>query len=80
MENKADVLVSRIAVNDKDLKNTPNWKAVYEITKGNENGNFLIKTDPATNEGLIYVTKVRGQRIGLNYVSEGRGWSNIALT
>ncbi|XP_053470312.1 desmocollin 2-like protein [Ictalurus furcatus] len=57
MENKADVLVLRIPVNDKDLKNTPNWKAVYEITKGNESGNFLIKTDPATNEGLLYVTK-----------------------
>ncbi|XP_060773616.1 desmocollin 2-like protein isoform X2 [Neoarius graeffei] len=57
LENTADVLVSRIDVNDKDLKNTPNWKAVYEITKGNESGNFSIKTDPVTNDGLIYVTK-----------------------
>ncbi|KAK3516572.1 hypothetical protein QTP70_021978 [Hemibagrus guttatus] len=56
-ENKADVLVARIGVNDKDLKNTPNWKAVYEITKGNESGNFMIKTDPVTNEGLLYVIK-----------------------
>ncbi|MCJ8743639.1 hypothetical protein PDJAM_G00096570 [Pangasius djambal] len=56
-ENVADVLVLRIPVNDKDLKNTPNWKAVYEITKGNESGNFLIKTDPVTNEALLYVTK-----------------------
>ncbi|XP_062858256.1 desmocollin 2-like protein [Trichomycterus rosablanca] len=57
MENKADVLVLRVPVQDKDLKNTPNWKAVYEITKGNETGNFLIKTDPVTNEGLLYVMK-----------------------
>ncbi|KAG7316655.1 hypothetical protein KOW79_020196 [Hemibagrus wyckioides] len=56
-ENKVDVLVARIGVDDKDLKGTPNWKAVYEITKGNESGNFMIKTDPVTNEGLIYVTK-----------------------
>ncbi|KAL7888148.1 hypothetical protein AOLI_G00031220 [Acnodon oligacanthus] len=56
-ENQADVLVLRISVDDKDLKGTPNWKAVYEITKGNESGNFWIKTDPATNEGLLYVAK-----------------------
>ncbi|XP_060722595.1 desmocollin 2-like protein [Tachysurus vachellii] len=56
-ENKADVLVAKIPVNDKDLINTPNWKAVYEITKGNENGNFMIKTDPVTNEGQLYVKK-----------------------
>lgn len=58
-ENKADVLVLRIPVDDKDLKDTPNWRAVYDITKGNESGKFLIKTDPATNEGLLYVTKVK---------------------
>lgn len=61
MENKADVLVLRIPVQDKDKNNTPNWRAVYEITKGNESGNFIIKTDPVTNEGLVYVTKVRKQ-------------------
>ncbi|XP_007257069.3 desmocollin 2 like [Astyanax mexicanus] len=56
-ENQANVLVLRIPVEDKDLQGTPNWKAVYEITKGNETGNFWIKTDPTTNEGLLYVTK-----------------------
>ncbi|KAI4892503.1 hypothetical protein NFI96_018299 [Prochilodus magdalenae] len=56
-ENQADILVLRIPVDDKDQKGTPNWKAVYEITKGNESGNFWIKTDPATNEGLLYVAK-----------------------
>ncbi|XP_072538794.1 desmocollin 2-like protein [Salminus brasiliensis] len=56
-ENQANVLVLRIPVDDKDLKGTQNWQAVYEITKGNETGNFWIKTDPATNDGLLYVTK-----------------------
>lgn len=60
-ENLANVLVTRIPVEDKDLVNTPNWKAVYEITKGNENGNFRMETDPKTNEGLLYVVK------GLDY-------------
>ncbi|XP_035267848.1 desmocollin-1-like isoform X3 [Anguilla anguilla] len=56
-ENKADVLLLRIPVDDKDLEKTPNWKAVYVIKKGNENGNFRIETDPITNEGLLYVVK-----------------------
>lgn len=73
-ENQADVLVLRMPVNDKDLKNTPNWKAVYDITKGNESGNFLMKTDPATNDGLLYVTKViktEGRlKLGVKYCCE----------
>lgn len=43
---------------DKDLKNTPNWNSKFVITKGNENGNFRIDRDPKTNDGLLYVTKV----------------------
>ena len=58
-ENKADVLVLRIPVEDKDLKGTANWKVIFKITKGNENGYFRVDTDPETNEGLLYVTKVR---------------------
>ncbi|KAK1795897.1 hypothetical protein P4O66_009010, partial [Electrophorus voltai] len=57
LENQASVLVLRIPVDDKDLKGTPNWNAVYEITKGNESGNFWMMTDPFTNEGLLYVAK-----------------------
>nr|XP_015209376.1 PREDICTED: desmocollin-2-like isoform X1 [Lepisosteus oculatus] len=56
-ENKNDVLLLRIPVDDKDLKKTPNWNAKYIITKGNENSNFRIETDPETNEGLLYVSK-----------------------
>ncbi|KAG9348064.1 hypothetical protein JZ751_004089 [Albula glossodonta] len=65
-ENKADVLVLRIPVDDKDLKKTPNWNAVYKITKGNEKGNFRIETDPKTNEGLLYVSKALNHEEGGN--------------
>ncbi|KAG7214812.1 hypothetical protein INR49_010704 [Caranx melampygus] len=56
-ENEKDKLILRIPVEDKDLKNTPNWISKFVITSGNENGNFRIETDPKTNEGLLYVSK-----------------------
>ncbi|XP_077580450.1 desmocollin 2-like protein [Stigmatopora nigra] len=56
-ENEINKLVLRIPVEDKDLKDTPNWRATYFITKGNENANFRMQTDPKTNEGLLYVSK-----------------------
>ncbi|XP_061550628.1 desmocollin 2-like protein [Phycodurus eques] len=56
-ENEIGKLVLRMPVEDKDLKDTPNWKAKFVITKGNENGNFRMETDPKTNEGLLYVSK-----------------------
>ncbi|XP_007487270.2 desmocollin-2 isoform X2 [Monodelphis domestica] len=52
---KKDVL--RIAVEDKDLPNTPNWRANYTISKGNGNKNFQIVTDPKTNEGVLSIIK-----------------------
>lgn len=58
-ENKVDVEILRVSVEDKDLFNTSNWRANYTILKGNENGNFKIVTDPKTNEGVLYVVKVR---------------------
>lgn len=57
-ENQENVLVTRIPVEDKDLVNTSNWKALFEVTKGNESGQFRMETDPKTNEGLLYVIKV----------------------
>ncbi|CAL8307291.1 unnamed protein product [Lota lota] len=56
-ENKADVLILRIPVEDRDEVNTKNWKAKYVIIQGNENNHFRIDTDPKTNEGLLYVVK-----------------------
>lgn len=56
-ENKVDVEILRVSVEDKDLINTANWRANYTILKGNENGNFKIVTDPRTNEGVLCVIK-----------------------
>ena len=49
-------------MDDKDEERTKNWNAMFQITEGNENGNFRIDTDPETNEGLLYVVKVRYNR------------------
>uniref|UniRef100_A0A8D2CV40 Desmocollin 2 n=1 Tax=Sciurus vulgaris TaxID=55149 RepID=A0A8D2CV40_SCIVU len=56
-ENTIDVEILRVTIEDKDLINTPNWRANYTILKGNENGNFKIVTDPRTNEGVLCVVK-----------------------
>ncbi|XP_038622665.1 desmocollin-2-like isoform X2 [Tachyglossus aculeatus] len=56
-ENTVNVEILRMAVEDKDLINTANWRANYTIVKGNENGNFRIVTDPKTNEGVLGVVK-----------------------
>ncbi|KAM9789498.1 desmocollin 2-like protein, partial [Neosynchiropus ocellatus] len=56
-ENEKDKLILRIPVDDKDLTKTPSWNSKFVISKGNENGNFRIDRDPATNEGLLYVVK-----------------------
>ncbi|KAM9676986.1 desmocollin-2 isoform 2-T2 [Dama dama] len=56
-ENRIDVEILRVAVQDKDLINTANWRANYTILKGNEDGNFKIVTDSKTNEGVLCVVK-----------------------
>ncbi|XP_049757176.1 desmocollin-2 isoform X1 [Elephas maximus indicus] len=56
-ENTVDVEIFRVTVEDKDLINSPNWRANYTILKGNENGNFKIVTDSKTNEGILCVVK-----------------------
>lgn len=48
----------RLKTNDLDQKNTDNWEAVFDIVKGNEAGYFSIKTDPATNAGILTLDKV----------------------
>lgn len=60
-ENRIDVEILRMTVQDQDLPNTPHSKAVYTILQGNENGNFKISTDPDTNEGVLCVVKVSKQ-------------------
>lgn len=56
-ENTINVEILRLPIQDKDLVNSPNWRANYNILKGNENGNFKIETDPKTNEGVLCVVK-----------------------
>ncbi|XP_034469320.1 desmocollin 2 like [Hippoglossus hippoglossus] len=56
-ENENDKLILRIPVEDKDVVDTPNWISKFEVTKGNDNGNFRIDRDPKTNDGLLYVVK-----------------------
>ncbi|XP_028987488.1 desmocollin 2-like protein [Betta splendens] len=56
-ENVKEKLILEIPVEDRDLINTANWRSKFVITKGNENGNFRIDSDPKTNKGLLYVIK-----------------------
>lgn len=56
-EGEQNVLVSRLQVEDKDVRGTAAWRAKFHI-QGDENNNFKITTDPDTNEGLLYVEKV----------------------
>ncbi|KAM9790901.1 desmocollin 2-like protein [Syngnathus typhle] len=56
-ENEVGKLILRMPVEDKDLKGTSAWKSKFVITKGNENGNFRMETDPKTNDGLLYISK-----------------------
>ncbi|XP_028979792.2 cadherin-like protein 26 [Esox lucius] len=55
MESNKEIV--RVAVTDADTPNTPGWRAVYSIVKGNEDGNYKIVTDPKTNEGVLSVIK-----------------------
>lgn len=52
------MVVMRIKALDKDLENTDNWLAVFDIVKGNEDELFTIETDPKTNEGILKLVKV----------------------
>lgn len=57
-ETVGDVLVCRVQADDKDTRGTAAWKAKYQI-HGDTDNNFQIETDPETNDGLLYVKKVR---------------------
>lgn len=49
--------ILRMKVSDADEPNTPASRPVFEILKGNEEGNYMIETDPKTNEGVLKVVK-----------------------
>ncbi|XP_053105350.1 cadherin-like protein 26 [Hemicordylus capensis] len=54
-EMEHDVL--RLAVEDQDSRNTSAWRAKYKIVRGNEKHNFIIETDPDSNEGVLSIVK-----------------------
>lgn len=51
--------VGRLEVEDRDLPGSPNWVARFTILEGDPEGQFTIRTDPKTNEGVLSVVKVR---------------------
>ncbi|KAK7891853.1 hypothetical protein WMY93_023816 [Mugilogobius chulae] len=51
--------ILRIKALDSDEKQTPNWLAEFDIVSGNDDGTFSISTDPATNEGILKLEKVK---------------------
>lgn len=79
-ENKMDALILRIPVEDRDLARTPNWNAIFSITKGNENENFRIETDAETNNGLLYISKVRLYNIQCTtYINEDSSGTDLFI-
>ncbi|XP_036440313.1 cadherin-15 [Colossoma macropomum] len=56
MENKVGVDLGRVNATDKDQRNGENWRIVYSI-RGDASGNFAVRTDRATNQGIISVVK-----------------------
>ena len=57
-EAVSGVEVGRLEVEDRDLPGSPNWAAQFTILDGDPDGQFTIRTDPRTNEGVLSVVKV----------------------
>ncbi|XP_048877557.1 cadherin-4-like [Brienomyrus brachyistius] len=57
LENKVNVVVANLTVNDLDKPHTPNWNAVYRIVSGDPSGHFTIQTHPVTNDGMVTVLR-----------------------
>ncbi|XP_004437077.1 PREDICTED: cadherin-15 [Ceratotherium simum simum] len=53
--DRADV--GRLQVEDLDLPGSLNWAARFTILEGDPDGQFAIRTDPKTNEGVLSVVK-----------------------
>nr|XP_005892500.1 PREDICTED: cadherin-15 [Bos mutus] len=56
-EAVSGVEVGRLEVEDRDLPGSPNWAAQFTILDGDPDGQFTIRTDPRTNEGVLSVVK-----------------------
>ncbi|XP_014384634.1 PREDICTED: cadherin-1 [Myotis brandtii] len=55
-ENEADAVIATLKVTDADLPRTPAWDAVYTVI--NNDGQFVVTTDPVTNDGILKTAKV----------------------
>ncbi|CAH2324367.1 cadherin-15 [Pelobates cultripes] len=56
-EHSSGLEIGRVSVTDKDLRGSPNWKVQFSITGGDPHGEFTIRTDPETNEGVLFIIK-----------------------
>ncbi|OXB78381.1 UNVERIFIED_CONTAM: hypothetical protein H355_009152 [Colinus virginianus] len=72
-ENEAELEVARLAITDLDEPQTPAWRAVYSIVRGNEGGAFAITTDPTSNEGVLRTAK------GLDYEAKRQFVLHVAV-
>lgn len=61
VENRNDYELGRVNVTDRDDTGTKNWKAKYFILN-DYRGNFAVRTDPITNQGVLTVVKVKPGR------------------
>ncbi|CAK7317146.1 CDH15 [Vulpes lagopus] len=64
-EAVSGVDVGRLEVQDRDLPGSPNWAARFTILEGDPKGQFTIRTDPKTNEGVLSVVKENPLRTSL---------------
>ncbi|XP_065776527.1 cadherin-15 isoform X2 [Muntiacus reevesi] len=64
-EAVSGVDVGRLEVEDRDLPGSPNWAARFIILEGDPEGQFTIRTDPRTNEGVLSVVKENPLRTSL---------------
>uniref|UniRef100_A0A8C6S2Z9 Cadherin 15, type 1, M-cadherin (myotubule) n=1 Tax=Neogobius melanostomus TaxID=47308 RepID=A0A8C6S2Z9_9GOBI len=56
VENRQDFEVGRVNVTDRDDRGTGNWEVKYSIYN-DPHRSFSIRTDPATNQGILTVVK-----------------------
>ncbi|KAK1330538.1 hypothetical protein QTO34_010728 [Cnephaeus nilssonii] len=54
-ENEADAVIATLKVTDADLPRTPAWEAVYTVLNGKDQ--FVVDTDPVTNDGILKTAK-----------------------
>ncbi|XP_076852636.1 cadherin-15 [Brachyhypopomus gauderio] len=80
MENKVGEDLGRVNATDKDERNGENWRITYSITRGDPAGNFAVRTDPITNEGIISVQRPLDFESRAEYRLTVRAENNVPLS